>query len=212
MLGCAFEQVGQEGEGVLLNDISGAFADNDEMQVASIVKGKLKYSSYYYLTEDGGMAMEGDGWYDEEFNAVGDVDRIPLGSAFWFISENGKAKSVTVSGEVRSTPFTHTLKDKKSMICSAFPVAFNPNENCTWTGFEDNDEIQVAQINKSTGKLKYTSYYYLTEDGGMAMEGTGWYDEEFSLVTKPITVVGQGFWLVLNSTNGRGFVEASPLK
>ena len=210
MLGCAFEQVGQEGEGVLLNSISGKFADYDELQVASIKSGKLKYTSYYFYTADGGI-VDTDGWYNGDFEPIGDSIQIPVGSAFWFISENNKAKDATISGQVHNGSFTHTITDKKMMICSAFPVAFNPNVNCNWVGFEDYDEIQVSSINKNTGKLKYESSYYYTQDGGIVDED-GWYDGDFALIEEPITVAGQGFWLVLGGTSGRSFVEQSPVK
>ena len=212
MLGCAFEQVGVAGEGVLLNDLQGDFEDYDELQVASLnAKGKVAFASYYYYTEIGGMAMEGDGWYNEDFQLVGNTMRIPVGSAFWFIPSSGAAKAVTLAGQVGAGSFPHTIKDKQSMICSAYPVAFNPNVNSTWEGFEDYDEIQVSRVN-SKGKIAFTSYYYYTEVGGMAMEGDGWYDEDFQKLTEPICAVGQGFWLILGNPAGHSFVETSPLK
>ena len=205
MLGCAFENLDNAVNGCLLKDLSGDFEDYDELQVASIVNNKLKYTSYYYYADDGITGYVG--WHNEDFDYVGDTTTIPTGSAFWFIS-SGSAKAITVSGQVGKQEFTHTLKDKKAMICSAFPIMFNPNENCSWSGFEDYDEIQVSRIvNK---KLKYTSYYYYADDG--ITGNIGWHNEDFDFIEDPICGVGQGFWLILGSASGHGFVETSPIK
>ena len=207
MLGCTFEAVGTT-DGVTLNSLQGEFVDADELQVASLNdQGITEFTSYYYFTEDGGM-VDADGWYNGDFESIGDTVRIPVGSAFWFIAEN--AKGVTVAGQVHLGEYTHTITDKKSMVCSAFPVAFNPNVNCTWDGFVDADEIQVAKVNEQ-GITEFTSCYYFTEDGGMVDED-GWYNGDFEKITEPIAAAGQGFWLMLEDPSGHVFKETSPVK
>lgn len=229
MLGMSFEGIG-DSTGVALKELKGDFEDFDNIQVARVEfneeedSNELCFTDYFYLAsgDDGGSAPEetGAGWYLDDMTTPAFDETIPLGSAVWFISSSGSPKGITVAGQVRGSAYTHPDFDESmEMVCSAFPVSFNPNA-ADWQGLEDFDNIQVARVewNEEEGSndLCFTDYFYLasSEDGGSAPEetGAGWYlDDMTSLVDSGIADPGQGFWLITASPANVKLVEQSPI-
>lgn len=207
MAGCQFVDVADGISGVKLGDLKGDFTDFDLIEFASCDdEGHVSCTSYVYFTYDG-TGMD-DGWYDEEPAPANEM-RIPLGAAVWFTGS--EAKGVTVSGQVYGGTYTHTFTTPISMVCSAFPTAFNPNDTTRvrWDGVQDFDLIEVASCDEE-GHVSCASYVYFTYDGtGM---DDGWYDEEPALVEAPIAIGGQGFWLTLGDPTSVQMIEYSPIK
>lgn len=208
MLGVQFSAIEVSSSGVYIKDIQGDFEEEDELQFAYTDEGGLiQFNIYTYFTADGGMVDE-DGWYNGDFEAVGD-ELLPIGGAMWFFTSSGDAKAATMSGQITKDPIVRTFSEANNMICGSFPVAFNPNgKNVSWSGLSEEDEIQVAYTD-SDGLIQFTVYTYFTADGGMVDED-GWYDGDFSKVESAIVEVGQGFWLFPQSTVT--LTETSPLK
>ena len=208
MLGSSFAGVGTNVDGFTLESLQGNFADEDAIQVSYMDDdGIVQFTTYQYLTVDG-FGMDADGWYDGNYELANET-MIPRGSAVWFISS--EPKSIQTSGEVATGDTIHAaFTEQYSMICSAYPVAFNPNaSSVTWSGLVDEDEIQVAYVD-SDGIVQFNVYQYLTVDG-FGMDADGWYDGNYELVSEPIAEVGQGFWLILSDFANVTLTEKSPI-
>ena len=206
MLGITFKGVANNCDGIKLSDIKGDFVSYDEIQVAYVEDGLINFNTYQYLTEEDGV--DAAGWYDGSWESAATYV-ISRGSAVWFVSSSGSAKNVTVAGEVTKGATTHPAFDESSnMICSAYPVAFNPNASTvTWTGLRSYDEIQVSYM--EDGVINFNTYQYLTEDDGV--EKNGWYNGSWELVESPIASVGEGFWLIVSNYANVTLTEKSPI-
>ena len=206
MLGCTFADVTGTSQGVKLGALVGNFEAYDGIQIAYMQNGVIEFTQYQYLTEDDGVAA--NGWYDGSWESAADVV-IPRGSAVWFVSSSGTSKDVTSAGEVPSTSMIHpAFAESSNMICSAYPVEFNPNAvSVAWSGLKSYDEIQVSYVNE--GIIEFNQYQWLTEDDGV--DEAAWYDGNWEKVTVPIAAVGQGFWLVLSNPDAVTMAETSPL-
>ena len=207
MLGSSFASVGSDADGFTLGSLLGDFADEDAIQVSYMDDdGLVQFATYQYLTVEFGM--DADGWYNGDYELANDTV-IPRGSAVWFVSN--VPKSVQTRGEVPKANTVHpAFTEKYSMICSAYPVAFNPNaSSVTWSGLVDEDEIQVAFVDPD-GIVQFNVYQYLTVDGS-GMDADGWYDGNYELVTAPIAEVGQGFWLIVSNYAKASLTEKSPI-
>jgi len=208
MLGSTFKNANNGTDGVKLSELIGEFAAYDEIQVSYMDEdGYIQFTVYQYLDTDEGV--DADGWYDGAWESAANVV-LPRGSAVWFVSASGTGKSVTTSGEVVSTSTTHpAFAEPSNMICSAYPIEFNPNAaTVTWTGLSAYDEIQVSYVDQD-GYIQFTVYQYLNTDEGV--DEDGWYDGAWEKVTTPIAGVGQGFWLVLSDFENVTLTEASPI-
>lgn len=215
MLGCQFVDVADGESGILLGNIKGEFEDNDELQLTSCDEvGAISSVSFFYFTEASGMGWDGDGWYSSESGMKANDDtEIAHSTAMWFTGASA-AKPATISGQVYNGNYTHTFSALTEMVCSAFPVPFNPNdtEKVQWTGLTDNDEIQVTSCDE-TGAISSVSYFWFTEESGMGWDGDGWYSSESGLKTdEPVVVAGQGFWLTLADPANVTMVETCPIK
>ena len=206
IVGCNFVSTDGVTEGIKFSDIKGEFEDYDNIQVASIVDGKITFTDYYYFSKDGGMVSD-TGWYADDMVTFVGNETLKLGSAIWFGS--GTEKAVTLSGQVYKGDFTHKFTETQEMVCSAFPVAFNPNK-ATWVGLQDYDNIQTSSV--VDGKIVFTDYYYFSAEGGM-VSTTGWYLEDMETMAGEIAVPGQGFWLTFNGEPSEvSLIETTPLK
>ena len=205
MLGCSFRtMIGDDA--MKLSAIQGDFESMDEIQVSYLTDdGFIEFNVYQYLTTDDGV--DANGWYDGSWETAGDVE-IPRGSAVWFSSST--AKNLTSSGEVVKSETIHpAFTESTVMICSAYPIAFNPNaDTVAWNGLSSMDEIQVAYMTED-GFIEFNVYQWLTEDDGVAE--TAWYDGSWEKVVDPIAVIGQGFWLSMADCESVTMVETSPL-
>ncbi len=206
MLGVPFKGVGNNYDGVKLSDINGEFVSYDEIQISYMEDGLINFNTYQFLTEEDGV--EAAGWYDGSWEPAADCI-IPRGSAVWFVSSSGDAKGVTVAGEVTKGSTTHpAFEESSNMICSAYPVAFNPNATTvTWAGLQPYDEIQVSYM--EDGLINFNTYQYLTEEDGV--EKNGWYNGSWELVEEPIASVGEGFWLIVSDYANVTLTEKSPI-
>lgn len=205
MLGVVFKNVAGNVDGITLADINGEFVSYDEIQVSYMADGLINFNVYQYLTVDDGV--DADGWYDGSWESAASVV-IPRGSAVWFVSTSGDAKDVTLAGEVATGSTTHpAFSESSNMICSAYPIAFNPNASTvTWTGLNSYDEIQVSYM--ENGLINFDVYQYLTTDDGVEVDG--WHNGSWELVDAPITAAGQGFWLVVSDFENVTLTEAFP--
>lgn len=209
MVGCQFVNVADGVSGIPLKDLKGEFTDFDLIEIASCDNsGRISISSYTYFTLEG-SGFE-DGWYTDEGPAE-DVS-IPHGSAVWFTGSDG-AKPVTISGQVfngNEGIFTHTINMPTEMVCSAFPVAFNPNDTSrvTWQGLTDFDLIEVGTCDEM-GRVSISSYTYFTLEGSGFEDG--WYTDE-GPVDFNIVEAGKGFWLTVGNPGEAKMIETSPLK
>ena len=205
MLGCSFR--GMDGTDFMkLSAIQGDFESMDEIQVSYLTEdGFIEFNVYQYLTTADGV--DADGWYDGSWDSADGIE-ILRGSAVWFSSSNGK--SLTSSGEVVKSETVHPAFTAPTvMVCSAYPVAFNPNaETVAWDGLSPMDEIQVAYMTED-GFMEFNVYQWLTKDDGVAEDA--WYDGSWDKVVDPITAVGQGFWLSMADYESVKMIETSPL-
>ena len=205
MLGCSFKGMA-ENDSLKLGAIQGDFESMDEIQVAYMTEdGFIEFDVYQYLTEDDGV--DANGWYDGSWESAGDVE-IPRGSAVWFSSS--AAKDLTSAGEVAKEATVHpAFTESTVMICSAYPVAFNPNaETVAWNGLSSMDEIQVAYMTED-GFIEFNVYQWLTEDDGV--DEAAWYDGSWEKIADPIAAVGQGFWLSMADPESVTMTETSPI-
>lgn len=153
--------------------------------------------------------MDCDGWYNEELDYIGDSQYLTWGQGVWFISADGP-KNLTTAGEIVKGHKIHTMTDPRTLVSSAYPIPFCPNAACvTWTGAQDEDDIQVAYT--ANGKTKLRDYFYYTEDYGMDTDG--WYSEELDLLEadQAIAGAGEGFWYIPVDPASASFTEVSPL-
>lgn len=187
MLGSNFEKVGTTiGEGVTLADLvaSSGFEDFDNIQVGvADESGVVHFTNYYYLSY-----MDPAGWYADDYSTYAGDEELPAGVSVWMLLATGQ--DVTTSGQVRSTETQFTFAaNKLTMTSSAYPIAFKPND-CTWTGVQDFDNIQVgvADVN---GVVQFTNYYYLSY-----MDPAGWYQDDYSTLAGEIAPTGAGFWVL----------------
>ena len=204
MIGATFRDIATGADSIRLGDLVGDFESYDEIQIPYMDGRFIEFVAYQYLTEDDGV--DADGWYDGSWESADDVT-LARGQAAWFVSAT--AKPVITSGEVVAGTTTHpAFTEASSMICSAYPIPFNPNaETVTWTGLNSYDEIQVSYMDGRF--IEFISYQWLTEDDGVDVDG--WYDGSWDLVTEPIVDAGQGFWLILSDCENVTLTEASPL-
>ncbi len=209
MYSVPFDAVG--GGSLLLEDVQGAFAEDDEIQISWMDDdGYIQFSQYFYKNALGAI-YPNDGWYDDADEYAGDVVTLAPGTAVWLITEQSGLDAVTACGEVSSTskvqgPFTY----ESSMIASAFPVAFNPNaSSVTWVGIQEDDEIQVPWMDDD-GYIQFNQYFFKNALGAI-YPSDGWYDDADTFVEDPITGIGQGFWLITQSPDEVTMTETSPL-
>ena len=207
MLGSTFKNTTTGADGIKLSELVGDFAAYDEIQVSYMDgDGYIQFNVYQYLDTNEGV--DADGWYDGAWEPADIL--IPRGAAVWFISSSGSAKEVTTAGEVAATSTLHpAFAEQYNMICSAYPVEFNPNAaTVTWTGLNAYDEIQVSYMD-GDGYIQFDVYQYLNTDEGV--EENGWYDGAWEKVTTPVAGIGQGFWLILSDYENVTLTEASPI-
>ena len=204
----AMDSGAKTGDGILLQDLKGNFSNEDNLQMAYVDdSGMVQFVNCYYFTVDEG-GMDQDGWYNEDYEYVGDSQRIPIGTACWFLSADD-SKAITTAGQVYGSNFTHTFDEPVEMVCLAFPVEFNPNA-VSWTGLTNEDNIQVSYVDDS-GMVQFINCYYFTVDEG-GMDEDAWYNEDYEKIESAITVPGQGFWLMIADPENATLIETSPLK
>ena len=130
MVGTVFQ--GLEQETISLNELlSGDFQENDEIQVFH--NDSKRYAVFTF--------RDGE-WKTGPFSA----DRSPLavGDSFWIKTPN-RSVSVTIKGSVKRGDFLFTTSEGFQMVCVDFPIELQLNgTEIEWTGFQDNDEIQVV--------------------------------------------------------------------
>lgn len=209
MIGPCFGEIGKTGLGeVLLEDLKGDFEDEDEIQISFMQGTKVRFTSYYYYTEDGAWGVDKDGWYEDENTYIGDTVSLKQGQAAWLISKG----SSTQSGEVNGNEIVlNNFSKSWEMVVNPYPVAFNPNSSdIVWDGVQDEDEIQVSYMQGT--KVRFNSYYYYTEDGAWGVDQDAWYIDENTMVEDPIAAAGQGWWLITANPSDVSITFKSPVK
>lgn len=195
-LGASFENVG-EGTFIPFSTIQcvEGFADGDQFQKSFMDGGTVNFKVYEY--------WDGDGWVDPDSSEIiGDDIGFAVGEGAWFVSS--EPKQLTFAGQVRKSNFIHTFTETMSVIVSAFPTGFCPNnENNSW-GSLDGDQLQVPFMDNGTVNFKVYEYW----------DGDGWVDPDSSEVLEPdfaINTTGKGFWYITADPENVSFSEVSPL-
>jgi len=202
MFGSNFEMVtNTSGHAVTLASLKASigFEDLDTIQTGvADLSGKVVFTDYVYLS-----FMDPVGWYASDYSTYAGNVEIPAGVSVWMSLNT--AQNVTSSGQVRPTSTVFTfLAGKLTMAASAYPIPFNPNVSCVWSGVQDLDNIQTGLANAS-GKVIFTDYVYLS-----FMDPAGWYASDYSTYAGNIVGVGQGFWANMQGTVT--LTQSSPLQ
>ena len=212
MLGISFSDCAGNSNGIRLGDLSGDFSKNDLLMIATSEYDEMEddtvldFSAYTYKTS----GASGAGWYKGGTFAA-DV-RFKPGTAMYFqVADAESPIGVTGSGAVTTEPITQTFTEPMTMISSAFPAGFKPNDKTLteWTGLVRNDLIQVASSEYDEMEddtiLDFQAYTYKTSGAA----GAGWY-QGGTFLSSAVTIPGQGFYLTLDPQEGeRDYAEVS---
>lgn len=219
MYGMNFDKVG--GGDLKVSDLIpsvGWTTDQDQIQIANVnpTTGIIEFDIYTYFNYDPNYVNFDDpeGWYDASGTKVNDTLSLSAGLGFWI--KTATEQTVTVAGQVVSdaaVSFTATA-NRFMMVANAYPVALNPNTDFVVTagGFTtDLDQIQVANVNQTTGLIEFDIYTYFNYDPNYVNfdDPEGWYDASGTKVSTDIIPANTGFWF--KAANAVTFEIASPL-
>ena len=203
--------------------VAGATAGvSDQIQVWDPSTGT--FSGYFYraykATNPNKFTL-GPAWVKVGAITTITTDTIPRGSGVWFArpasaTPNG---SITVSGSVNATSFTHDIMAGFNMISSAFPADMPLNDGpIDWVACGAvagatagvSDQIQVWDGSQFTG---YFYRAYKATNPNKFTLGPAWVKVGAITVKTTDTIpAGKGFWYARPSTSAAGtLVETSPI-
>ena len=174
----------------------------DEIQIANVnpSTGVIGFYTYTYFEEDPQYINYDDpeGWYDGDGVKVDKTLPLPAGTGFWIYTT--VEQSVTIAGQVIADKAVSyaAAANRFTMIANAYPAPLNPNTDFAVVSgnFTPGDEIQIANVNPSTGVIGFYTYTYFEEDPQYINydDPEGWYDADGVKVNTSVIPLCSGFW------------------
>lgn len=161
--------------------------------------GANMVDQFFYMTAEGGEAMDGDGWYNLAIGTEEKSDYVfKPGEGFMFESmyDDDSGAGYTMAGAVTkgdtkipvNTAFTLIGNIRPSNVSIQDMIPYAPEG-------EDLADYMFTLQTFDAGANMVDQFFYMTEVGGEAMDGDGWYnlavgtEEKSDYVFKP----GEGF-------------------
>ncbi len=227
MIGLNFGKVGDGGAIPIVNLIpkgqpgmnAGAGSDvADNIQVL----GSAGYTIYYLcngnIGKGGAYVPAADGWVKLGETAV-TTDTIPVGGAFWFISQSASATvpvELTLAGQVATdATFTKTIKPGLNMIANGYAadIAFADPATGLSVGVEGvgSDVADNIQVLTSSG---YAIYFFcngnIGKGGAYVPAADGWVKLGETAVTTDTVPAGASAWYISRGTTDFDWICPRP--
>jgi hypothetical protein len=227
MVGLNFGKVGDGGAIPIVDlvpkdqpglNVGASVATSDNIQVL-VGTG---YTTYYLcngnIGKGGAYVPAADGWVKGGEAAV-TTDTIPVGGAFWFISQSAAADNpvnLTLAGQVATdVSLTKSIQPGLNMIANGYAtdLAFaNPDTGLSvgtkGTSVATSDNIQVLV---GTG---YTTYYFcngnIGKGGAYVPAADGWVKGGEAAVTTDVVPAGASAWYINRADTAFDWVAPRP--
>jgi len=213
MVGLNFGQVGDGGAIPIVDlvpkdqpglNIGASVATSDNI---CVLEG-AGYVTYYLcngnIGKGGAYVAEADGWMRLGGSAV-TTDTIPLGGAFWFISQSASAASpveLTLAGQVATdATITKSIQPGLNMIANGYAadIAFADPDTGLCVGTKGASVATSDNISVLVGE-GYTTYYFcngnIGKGGTYVPEADGWMKLGGSAVTTDVIPAGASAWYI----------------
>ena len=167
LVSCPFVKVGDQASDLTIDEMFGTDAPDGTIIYLFTGTG---YKTYTWV--------EGDSWYDDDFNPNQGTNVLFRGEGFWVRAPSVFSKAVTgeVPGEANPTN-SIVLPAGLSLFSFGFPVDVVVGD----TGLAPSDGDIIYKFQGGT----YATFTYV--------EGDGWYDDDFNLVDVDLTM-GESYW------------------
>ena len=179
------------------------------------------FTVYFYRANKttGPKWTKGPGWV--KAGAQSDItgDTLKRGQGVWFARPtSAEAGTITISGSVNATAYTHNITTGFNMISSAFPTDMPLNNGpIDWAGcgaIAGQSAGTADQIQVWDGSA-FTVYFYRANKttGPKWTKGPGWVKAGAqSDLTEDSIPAGKGFWYARPDTSAAGtLTETSPI-
>jgi hypothetical protein len=180
------------------------------------------YTTYYLcngnIGKGGTYKEEADGWVKLGDAAV-TTDTIPVGGAFWFISQSASAASpveLTLAGQVATdVSLTKSIQPGLNMIANGYAadIAFADPDNGLCVGTKGSDVATGDNIQVLVG-TGYTTYFFcngnIGKGGTYVPEADGWMKLGGSAVTTDVIPAGASAWYINRAATAFDWVAPRP--
>jgi hypothetical protein len=187
----------------------------------SVLQGST-YVTYFLcngnIGKGGAYVAEADGWMRLGGSAV-TTDTIPVGGAFWFISQSASAASpveLTLAGQVATdATITKSIQPGLNMIANSYAadIAFANSDTGLCVGTKGADVATGDNISVLASGV-YTTYYFCNgnvgKGGTYVPEADGWMKLGGSAVTTDVIPAGASAWYINRAATAFDWVAPRP--
>ena len=212
MFGIQFQ--GTDGGSIKFKDLSGNFQGDETMYDADNILVWLdgSYHNYYYGVWNDPENPDWDNrWYDSLDTDASDVE-IDAGTACWYLRRGDGDVTLTVSGQVKTTPTTTTiLANNYTMFSNPYPTAIKFSQLSVANPYGDETMYDADNILVWLEDGYHNYYYGVWNDPENPDWDNRWYDSLDTDASDVVIPAGAACWYYRRTNTATTMSFKSPL-